>query len=87
MENTPHQEAPVTSYVPADAAALTMSPERFNRWANSTPGDGGDENRDYAEEAYNAAMCPACGTSPCESEDGHEAERIAEMYAEAAGEF
>jgi hypothetical protein len=24
-----------------------------------------DEQRDYAEEAYNARFCQACGTSPC----------------------
>lgn len=28
-------------------------------------------DRDYAEEAYLRDFCPACGTSPCESVDGH----------------
>ncbi len=25
-----------------------------------------DQQRDYGEERYNAALCPACGASPCE---------------------
>ena len=46
-----------------------------------------DDERDYAEEAYWRAFCPACGTSPCESEDGHKADRVAEMFDQAAEDY
>lgn len=38
------------------------------------------DERDYAEEAYWAAFCPMCGTSPCESDDEHAEELAAELY-------
>jgi hypothetical protein len=44
--------------------------------------DLADQERDRAEEAYNASLCPACGTSPCAwdgvTEDGFHVD-----YAEA----
>jgi hypothetical protein len=30
-----------------------------------------DQQRDFAEEAYWRAFCPACGTSPCTADGGH----------------
>lgn len=30
-----------------------------------------NDERDYEEERYWARFCPECGTSPCESPDGH----------------
>ena len=59
------------------------SPFMHDRSGDPDYSEREDDQRDYAEKAYNAAFCPACGTSPCESEDGHESERIAEMYEDA----
>jgi hypothetical protein len=39
--------------------------ERDDEWLMDDRGEGDDQQRDYAEEAYWRNYCQACGASPC----------------------